>query len=199
MKWQCPLSRKNKTIIIKCRLPSVLHPIGRVSSRQIDDFFLFTFFFRKQVWAFHMNCFLLKFVPSMLSMYPAGTWRLYNVVSTSMQRHDVASTLSRRCINVRCPLGNVKAVAIGSIRLFTVLYHDIWCLYRSLTPTIKSIYKRIFIFLARTQFTNNELFTFSLYCWHLKLNHSNRYNSYLSINLTLSIHIPTPNNNAHRA
>ena len=29
---------------------------------------------------------------------PAGTWRKYNVASTSMQRHDVASTLMRRCI-----------------------------------------------------------------------------------------------------
>ena len=36
---------------------------------------------------------------------PAGTGRLYNVGSTSMQRHDVASTLRRRCINVMCPLG----------------------------------------------------------------------------------------------
>ena len=36
---------------------------------------------------------------------PAGTWRLYNVGSTSMQRHDVASTLRRRCINVMCLLG----------------------------------------------------------------------------------------------
>ena len=30
--------------------------------------------------------------------FPAGIWRLYNVVPTSMQRHDVASTLIRRCI-----------------------------------------------------------------------------------------------------
>ena len=30
---------------------------------------------------------------------------LYNVVSTSMQRHDVASTLRRRCIDVMCLLG----------------------------------------------------------------------------------------------
>ena len=36
---------------------------------------------------------------------PADTWRLYNVASTSMQRHDVASTLRRRCLNVMCPLG----------------------------------------------------------------------------------------------
>ena len=30
---------------------------------------------------------------------------LYNVISTSMQRHDVASTLRRRCIDVMCLLG----------------------------------------------------------------------------------------------
>ena len=40
-----------------------------------------------------------------LELYPADTWRLYNVASTSMQRHDVASTLRRRCINVMCSLG----------------------------------------------------------------------------------------------
>ena len=38
----------------------------------------------------------------------AGTWGLYNVGSTSMQRHDVASTLRRRCINVMCPLGSLS-------------------------------------------------------------------------------------------
>ena len=37
--------------------------------------------------------------------FPAGTWREYNVVSTSMQRHDVALTLRQRCINAMCPLG----------------------------------------------------------------------------------------------
>ena len=36
---------------------------------------------------------------------PADTWRFYNVVSTSMQRHDVASTLRRRCTDVMCLLG----------------------------------------------------------------------------------------------
>ena len=36
---------------------------------------------------------------------PAGTWRKYNVTSTSMQRRDVASTLRRRYIYVMCPLG----------------------------------------------------------------------------------------------
>ena len=47
---------------------------------------------------------------------PADTWRLYNVDSTSMQRHDVASTLRRRCINVMCPLGRLQdcAVPLGS-------------------------------------------------------------------------------------
>ena len=39
--------------------------------------------------------------------FPADTWRLYNVASTSMQRHDVASMLRRRCIDVMCPLGFV--------------------------------------------------------------------------------------------
>ena len=34
--------------------------------------------------------------------FPAGTWRKYNVASTSMQRHDVASTLRRRYIYVMC-------------------------------------------------------------------------------------------------
>ena len=34
-----------------------------------------------------------------------NTTRGHNVASTSMQRHDVASMLSRRCINVMCPLG----------------------------------------------------------------------------------------------
>ena len=34
-----------------------------------------------------------------LELIPAGTWRLNNVVLTSMQ-HDVTSTLMQRCINV---------------------------------------------------------------------------------------------------
>ena len=38
----------------------------------------------------------------------ADTWRLYNVVSTSMQRQDVASTLKRRCIDVMCLLGQLN-------------------------------------------------------------------------------------------
>ena len=36
---------------------------------------------------------------------PAGTWPFYNVASTLTQRHDVASTLMRRCLNVVCQMG----------------------------------------------------------------------------------------------
>ena len=39
--------------------------------------------------------------------YPAGTWRKYNVASTSMQRHDVTSTLRRRYIYVMCLPGSM--------------------------------------------------------------------------------------------
>ena len=49
------------------------------------------------------RAFLWESIWSKLSS--AGTWRKYNVGSTSMQRHDVASTLRRRCINVMCLLG----------------------------------------------------------------------------------------------
>ena len=38
---------------------------------------------------------------------PLGTWQLYNVSSTSMQRHDVASTLMRCCLNAACPLSPI--------------------------------------------------------------------------------------------
>ena len=38
---------------------------------------------------------------------PAGTWHLYNVGSTSMQRYEVASTLKQRCINIMCLLGSL--------------------------------------------------------------------------------------------
>ena len=43
-----------------------------------------------------------------MQIIPAGTWRKYNVASTSMQRHNVASTLRRRYIYVKCPLGCVS-------------------------------------------------------------------------------------------
>ena len=44
--------------------------------------------------------------------FSAGTWRLHNVASTSMERHDVASRLRRRCINVMCPLGLFYSISI---------------------------------------------------------------------------------------
>ena len=54
-------------------------------------------------------------VPLTIYVYsPAGTWRKYNVASTSMQRHDVASTLRRRYIYVMCPLGVYKIVMTTS-------------------------------------------------------------------------------------
>ena len=34
----------------------------------------------------------------------SGNMTIYNVESMALQRHDVASTLMRRCINVMCPL-----------------------------------------------------------------------------------------------
>ena len=63
--------------------------------------------------------------------HPADTWRLKNVASTSMQRHDVASTLRRRCINVMCPLGRFAAgifllpylfIYSGNIKICTYPY-----------------------------------------------------------------------------
>ena len=57
-------------------------------------------------WFYYLSttAYLSVITPS-VRLYPADTLRLYNVASTSMQRHDVASTLRRRCINVMCPLG----------------------------------------------------------------------------------------------
>ena len=60
--------------------------------------------------------------------YPAGTWCLNNVGSTSMQRHDVASTLRRRCINVVCLLGNASYIRIKTPPL-TVKQHKITIIY----------------------------------------------------------------------
>ena len=40
-----------------------------------------------------------------VALYPAGTWRSYNVMSVSMQCHDVASTLMRHCFKGACSLG----------------------------------------------------------------------------------------------
>ena len=59
---------------------------------------------------------------SFLGTYPAGTWRKYNVASTSMQRHDVASTLRRCYIYVMCLLGigTENAKIRQPIRIFNV-------------------------------------------------------------------------------
>ena len=53
---------------------------------------------------------------------PEGTWRLYNVVSTSMQRHDVASTLRRHCIDVMCLLGNNQIFRLKAERNTCIPY-----------------------------------------------------------------------------
>ena len=51
-------------------------------------------------------------------VFPAGTWRKYNVASTLMQRHDVASTLRRRYIYVMYPLGLCFNIVYISWALF---------------------------------------------------------------------------------
>ena len=54
---------------------------------------------------FHMwHYCIIHSPPFLLVPQENFTWRLYNVVSTSMQRHDVASTLRRRYIYVMCLL-----------------------------------------------------------------------------------------------
>ena len=63
-----------------------------------------TFFFLITLWARTVSsipcCSLINSKASV-----AIQRRLYDVASTSMQRHDVASTLRRRSIDVMCPLG----------------------------------------------------------------------------------------------
>ena len=56
---------------------------------------------------------------------PAGTWRLYNVVSTSMQRNDVASMLRRSCIDVMCLLGCFHR-EIRQILFWYRTYLELW-------------------------------------------------------------------------
>ena len=53
----------------------------------------------------------VRLVTDWQGTHPEGTWRLYNVASTSMQSQDVASTLRRRCMNVMCPLGSAYKMA----------------------------------------------------------------------------------------
>ena len=48
---------------------------------------------------------------------PAGTWRVYNVALTSMQRHDVVSTLIRHYFNVVCLLGSYLDFKIADYML----------------------------------------------------------------------------------
>ena len=49
---------------------------------------------------------------------PPGTQIWNNVVWTSMQRHDVASTLMRHCINVMCSLGPCDNLNLPIHKLF---------------------------------------------------------------------------------
>ena len=51
---------------------------------------------------------------------PAGTWRKYNVASTSMQRHDIASTLYLRHV----PAGSLASMFIVCHITKTCLYND---------------------------------------------------------------------------
>ena len=53
---------------------------------------------------------VLCFHKSDCCRHSAGTWHLHKVASTSMQRHDVASTLRRLCVNVMCPLGSLHCI-----------------------------------------------------------------------------------------
>ena len=57
---------------------------------------------------------------------PAGTSRKYNVASTSMQSHDVASTLRRRYIYVMCLPGSLLR-CIGCLRLIKPLKGSYAC------------------------------------------------------------------------
>ena len=41
-------------------------------------------------------------------VFPAGTWRLYNVLSMLMQCHNIASTLKWCCTNIMCLLGRLS-------------------------------------------------------------------------------------------
>ena len=45
-----------------------------------------------------------------MDVIPKGTQRWNNVNSTLIQRHDVESTLNRRCFNIVCPLGILQSM-----------------------------------------------------------------------------------------
>ena len=78
---------------------------------------------------------LLKDVENRVS--PASTRRLYNVISTSMQRHDVALTLRRLCNVDMCLLGECLnggtrevSLLINNIDIISFLhitYVSYWC------------------------------------------------------------------------
>ena len=97
------------------------------------------------------------FVSSPLkSLFPAGTWRKYNVASTSTQRHDVVSTLSRRCINVMCLLAYIQIllriwflVSLGVDYWYTISFITVSpCLWFQTQPWVK-------IFMPSTQYIWN--------------------------------------------
>ena len=63
---------------------------------------------------------------------PVGTLHLYNVASTSMQRHDVAWTLMRRCLSVMSLLGQIMKIPIylrrhDSFTSDSIFIEDISC------------------------------------------------------------------------
>ena len=59
----------------------------------------------------------------LINRYPMGTWRLYNVTSTLMQRHDVN--------NVACPLGERPVWPCSTIHnTVVILYYRIWTCWR---------------------------------------------------------------------
>ena len=60
---------------------------------------------------------------------PAGAWRKYNVASTSMQRHDVASTWGD-VIFTSCARWDVTFV----LSLFILQLSFFWCLWKDVFP-----------------------------------------------------------------
>ena len=66
-----------------------------------------------------MRCCLFEYIPLInsrclycskyfMKLCPVGIWCQNDVVSTSMRRDHVASTLIRRHFNTKCPLGAVQ-------------------------------------------------------------------------------------------
>ena len=84
---------------------------------------------------------------SLATLNLVGTQR-YNVVSMSMQRHDVASTLMRRCINVMCPLGRLQISNVFRWQCFSCFAMSWHCmdvdamLYKGHVPTGKASNKQ---------------------------------------------------------